>query len=187
MIRFSTRLIFAAAFVGSSLTAFATNGPTALDGVVMPKRPVIECIRDGMQFLKKGDDGYVPGTANGKLAGYLTTAYETRMARGPNGFWPLQAGSMRTLFSRSSPIVTIPVRRSGYRARRTLQIGTLRTQHPQTPFIRIFRTRLLAMGTLVVPRTRTALNRTRRRSWAAPILRFTRKRMRANTLKPPNI
>src|SRR5689334_4453838 len=58
MIRFSASLMITGAFAG--LAAFAANSPPVVDGVVMPKRPVIEGVRDGMQFLKKGDGGYVP-------------------------------------------------------------------------------------------------------------------------------
>ena len=44
------------------------------NGIVQPRHPITEAIDDAMQFLKKGDDGYVPGRIDGKLAGYFTHA-----------------------------------------------------------------------------------------------------------------
>lgn len=52
-----------------------SNRVQVLDGVVLPKRPVIEAITDAMQFLKKADGGYVPGKIDGELAGYFTSAF----------------------------------------------------------------------------------------------------------------
>jgi hypothetical protein len=46
-----------------------------VDGVVMPRRPVVVAIADAMAFLKKADGGYVPGSIEGELAGYFTSAF----------------------------------------------------------------------------------------------------------------
>lgn len=46
-----------------------------VDGIVMPRRPVAEAMADAMQFLKKADDGYVPGKIDGPLAGYFSSAF----------------------------------------------------------------------------------------------------------------
>jgi hypothetical protein len=46
-----------------------------VDGVVMPRRPIPEAIRDAMTFLKKADGSYKPGSINSELAGYFTTAH----------------------------------------------------------------------------------------------------------------
>jgi hypothetical protein len=46
-----------------------------VDGVVRPRRPLPEAIADAMRFLKKADDGYVPGRIDGPLAGYFTSAH----------------------------------------------------------------------------------------------------------------
>lgn len=45
------------------------------DGVVLPARPVADAIDEAMQFLRKADGDYVPGTLDGDLAGYFTSAY----------------------------------------------------------------------------------------------------------------
>lgn len=46
-----------------------------VDGIVQPRRPVLDAIADAMQFLKRADGGYKPGTINGELAGYFTSAF----------------------------------------------------------------------------------------------------------------
>ncbi len=46
-----------------------------VDGVVMPRRPVVEAIAAAMRFLKRGDGNYVPGNIRGELAGYFTSAF----------------------------------------------------------------------------------------------------------------
>lgn len=46
-----------------------------IDGVVQPKRPVLDAIADAMTFLKKADGAYVPGKTDGELAGYFTSAF----------------------------------------------------------------------------------------------------------------
>lgn len=46
-----------------------------IDGVVQPKRPVLDAIADAMTFLKKADGSYVPGKTDGELAGYFTSAF----------------------------------------------------------------------------------------------------------------
>ena len=46
-----------------------------VDGIVQPKRPVADAIRDAMEFLKKADGAYVPGKIEGELAGYFTSAF----------------------------------------------------------------------------------------------------------------
>jgi hypothetical protein len=46
-----------------------------VDGIVTPCRPVGEAIAQAMQFLKRADDGYVPGRIDGELAGYFTRAH----------------------------------------------------------------------------------------------------------------
>jgi hypothetical protein len=54
---------------------------TLVDGVVQPRRPLAEAIRDAIAFLKKGDGTYVPGKVDvakageGQLAGYFTSAH----------------------------------------------------------------------------------------------------------------
>lgn len=48
---------------------------TVTDGIVQPRRPVAEAIRDAMQFLKKADGGYLPGRIDGELAGYFMSAH----------------------------------------------------------------------------------------------------------------
>ncbi len=45
------------------------------DGIVMPKRPVMEAVADAMKFLKKADGAYVPGRIDGELAGYFLSAH----------------------------------------------------------------------------------------------------------------
>jgi hypothetical protein len=54
---------------------------TVVDGVVQPRRPLAEAIRDAIAFLKKGDGSYVPGKVDvakageDQLAGYFTSAH----------------------------------------------------------------------------------------------------------------
>jgi hypothetical protein len=45
------------------------------DGVIVPRRPMVEAITDAMQFLNKADGGYVPGGIDGNLAGYFVSAF----------------------------------------------------------------------------------------------------------------
>ncbi|HOX03957.1 MAG TPA: sulfatase-like hydrolase/transferase [Candidatus Paceibacterota bacterium] len=47
----------------------------ASNGVVMPRRPVAEAVADAMRFLRKADGAYVPGRADGELAGYFASAH----------------------------------------------------------------------------------------------------------------
>jgi hypothetical protein len=51
-----------------------TNQVKVVEGVVLPKRPMVDAIAEAMQFLKKADGGYVPGKIDGELAGYFTSA-----------------------------------------------------------------------------------------------------------------
>lgn len=46
-----------------------------VDGIVQPRRPLRLAIADAMAFLKKADEGYVPGKLDGPLAGYFTSAH----------------------------------------------------------------------------------------------------------------
>jgi hypothetical protein len=71
-----------AALVMCVAAATATAAETAVpfkvkvvDGIVMPRRPVTEAIAKAMTFLKKADGGYVPGSIDGELAGYFTSAF----------------------------------------------------------------------------------------------------------------
>ncbi len=56
-------------------SAPTTSPVPVIDGIVQPRRPLKDAIADAMAFLKKGDDGYVPGTLDGPLAGYFTSAH----------------------------------------------------------------------------------------------------------------
>ena len=67
-------LLTLAGFVGAAEQA-VNAGVRVVDGVVLPRRPVAEAIAQAMQFLKKGDGGYVPGRIDGPLAGYFTSAH----------------------------------------------------------------------------------------------------------------
>lgn len=63
-----------------ALSVHADEKPTTaavkvIDGIVQPRRPLKDAIADAMEFLKKGDDGYVPGKIDGPLAGYFTRAH----------------------------------------------------------------------------------------------------------------
>jgi hypothetical protein len=58
----------------------ATSQPTTpsvpvIDGIVQPREPLTEQIARAMAFLKKADRGYVPGTIDGPLAGYFSSAH----------------------------------------------------------------------------------------------------------------
>ncbi|MFZ5830543.1 MAG: hypothetical protein ACOY3P_10665, partial [Planctomycetota bacterium] len=57
-----------------SSSAAVNKVPTA-DGVVVPRRPVAEAISLAMEFLKKADGAYKPGSIDGELAGYFTSAF----------------------------------------------------------------------------------------------------------------
>lgn len=48
---------------------------TVVDGVVQPRRPVAEAIDAAMEFLKRADGDYQPGSIDGELAGYFTSAW----------------------------------------------------------------------------------------------------------------
>lgn len=54
---------------------------TVIDGVVQPRRPLADALRDAIAFLKKGDGSYVPGkvdvakASDDQLAGYFTSAH----------------------------------------------------------------------------------------------------------------
>lgn len=48
---------------------------TVVDGVVQPRRPLSEAIADAIQFLRKADGAYVPGSIHGELAGYFMAAH----------------------------------------------------------------------------------------------------------------
>jgi hypothetical protein len=66
-------------FLSTCIAALAASNPTqplvqVRDGVVQPRRPVIEAIDDAIRFLRKGDGAYVPGSIDGELAGYFTYA-----------------------------------------------------------------------------------------------------------------
>ena len=59
--------------VATVLTAQAAV-PVDENGIVVPRRPVVEAIADAMEFLKKADGAYVPGNIDGELAGYFASA-----------------------------------------------------------------------------------------------------------------
>lgn len=65
------------ALVGLLGAAERPKGTTVkvADGIVLPRRPVVDAITEAMQFLKKADSGYVPGKIDGNLAGYFTSAF----------------------------------------------------------------------------------------------------------------
>ncbi len=70
-------LILSAMALGVHLTNARpdeTNKVRVVNGVVMPKRPLTNAIADAMLFLRKADGGYKPGSINGELAGYFTSA-----------------------------------------------------------------------------------------------------------------
>lgn len=70
-------IVWMALIVTPSLTAAEPANPDGVevrDGVVMPRRPVTESLAAAMEFLRKGDGGYVPGSIEGDLAGYFTSA-----------------------------------------------------------------------------------------------------------------
>ena len=46
-----------------------------VNGIVQPRRPLPAAIADAMKFLKRADQGYVPGRLDGPLAGYFTSAH----------------------------------------------------------------------------------------------------------------
>lgn len=46
-----------------------------VDGVVQPRRPLMEAIDDAIRFLRKADGAYVPGNIQGELAGYFMAAH----------------------------------------------------------------------------------------------------------------
>jgi hypothetical protein len=59
-------------------SARAADGPApvpVVDGVVQPRRPITRAVDDVMAFLKKADEGYVPGRIDGPLAGYFASAH----------------------------------------------------------------------------------------------------------------
>jgi hypothetical protein len=53
----------------------ATSAVPVVDGIVQPRRPLKDAIVDAMAFLKKADQGYVPGKLDGPLAGYFSSAH----------------------------------------------------------------------------------------------------------------
>ena len=55
-----------------------------VDGIVQPRRPLAEALADAMEFLKRADDGYVPGSIDGQLAGYFSTAFVNEDGSRPN-------------------------------------------------------------------------------------------------------
>jgi hypothetical protein len=71
---FGGSVILFIASLGIGAAADAAKVPV-VDGVVMPRRPIPDAIRDAMTFLKKADGSYKPGKINGELAGYFTTAH----------------------------------------------------------------------------------------------------------------
>jgi hypothetical protein len=60
--------------VGTLAMPPLTNQVKVVEGVVLPKRPMVDAIAEAMQFLKKADGGYVPGRIDGELPGYFTSA-----------------------------------------------------------------------------------------------------------------
>jgi hypothetical protein len=78
------RLFLLAAIGLSPLILLAAETPSApttqakvpvVDGIVQPRRPLKDAIADAMAFLKKADQGYVPGKLDGPLAGYFSSAH----------------------------------------------------------------------------------------------------------------
>src|SRR4051812_24918806 len=68
-------IAFAARGADRASTAPTTSPVKVVDGVVMPKQPLVDSIAQAMQFLKKADGAYVPGRIDGELAGYFTSAF----------------------------------------------------------------------------------------------------------------
>jgi hypothetical protein len=66
-----------AADLDTTSTAVATTASLVkvVDGIVQPKRPVLDAVRDAMQFLRRADGDYKPGNLQGDLAGYFTSAF----------------------------------------------------------------------------------------------------------------
>lgn len=77
MKRNTLAFLVAALSIASPATATdeASHRIEVVNGVVTPKRPIAEAIIDAMQFLKKADGDYVPGSIDGPLAGYFTSAH----------------------------------------------------------------------------------------------------------------
>jgi hypothetical protein len=78
------RTVFAIPFCLLALPLFAATEPASapatgavpvVDGIVQPRRPLKDAIADAMAFLKKADQGYVPGKLDGPLAGYFSSAH----------------------------------------------------------------------------------------------------------------
>jgi len=46
-----------------------------VDGIVQPREPITDQLVRAMAFLKKADNGYVPGKLDGPLAGYYSSAH----------------------------------------------------------------------------------------------------------------
>jgi maltose/maltodextrin transport system substrate-binding protein len=61
---------------GSAPAAPATTQSVpVVEGIVQPRRPLVEAIDDAMRFFKKSDGEYVPGRIDGPLAGYFASAH----------------------------------------------------------------------------------------------------------------
>lgn len=56
-------------------TVAPAPGIVVKDGIVQARRPLGEALADAMQFLKRADNGYVPGKLDGPLAGYFVSAH----------------------------------------------------------------------------------------------------------------
>ena len=102
-----------------------TNQVKVVEGVVLPKRPMVDAIAEAMQFLKKADGGYVPGKIDGELAGYFTSALVNPDGTRSGGQLPTRRASMPTLFSRSCITAIIPASANGWCARGTWPIWGL--------------------------------------------------------------
>lgn len=67
---------FLVCLLHTSLIRADEPGPIkVVDGIVQPKRPLSAAIADAMAFLKKADEGYLPGKIDGPLAGYFLSAH----------------------------------------------------------------------------------------------------------------
>ena len=53
----------------------ATKPVPVKDGIVQPREPLADQLVRAMAFLKKADGEYVPGTIDGPLAGYYSSAH----------------------------------------------------------------------------------------------------------------
>jgi hypothetical protein len=68
-------LLYASPLLGASEAPAEPAKVPVVDGIVQPRRPLKDAIADAMAFLKKADQGYLPGKLDGPLAGYFSSAH----------------------------------------------------------------------------------------------------------------